>query len=143
MTNAPQPGSRIIAKPSARRQFLATTLALEAFVVLFATLVAVRFSAAGLIEAPQTTLWIIGGCLMVTLLVVSRVQHTRLGIVAGGLTQVGWMVTPAFVDPTFLIVAFVFLGVWVASLVLGTKIDTERAHYDAHHPDTAPNVPPQ
>jgi hypothetical protein len=37
----------------------------------------------------------------------------------------------------------IFAVLWVAALRLGDRIDSERARYDAAHPETAPNVPPR
>ena len=44
------------------------------------------------------------------------------------------------VIPLMGVVALVFIGLWVASLRLGGRVDRERAEYDAAHPDEAPNV---
>lgn len=140
MTHAPAPGSRIIAKKSARQQFTSVTLVLQAFVVVFATVVAVRFSDIDLIAAEPQQLWIFGGVLTAFFLVISRLQGSVYGVVAGSAAQVPFAALSLVVDTSFIVVAIVFLGVWIASVLLGAKIDRERAAYDAQHPDTAPNV---
>src|SRR5919112_1588615 len=70
-------------KRSAKRTFAATTLMLEAFVVLFATLVAY-----GLRVAPAGVLWLAGGGLAVVLLVLSGSLGRPGGYLAGTLVQI-------------------------------------------------------
>lgn len=140
----PQPGSRIRRKKSAREQFAGTTLVLEAFVVLFATLVAyglrdVPYSR-GMLELPSAaSIWVAGGVLVVVLLVLSRLVATPGGYLAGTVVQVPVLAT-GLVVPMMVVVGGIFVVLWVVSLRLGARIDRERAQYDADHPETAPNV---
>lgn len=123
---------RIVAKKSAKLQFASTMLMLEAFVVLFATLVASR-----LVDAPAGQVWLAGGVLAVVLVVLSRLVSAPGGYVAGSVVQVPF-VAVSLVIPLMIVVALVFVVMWAVSLWLGAKIDRERAAYDAAHPDEAP-----
>lgn len=120
-------------------QFLSTTLILEAIVVLFGTTVAAKFVQADRLDAPISTLWIMGGLLSLIMIVISRLQNAPYGIIAGGAVQVPFVAMGFYVD-MMLLVAIVFVGLWAASLWLGNKIDRERAAFDLAHPDQAPNV---
>ncbi len=136
---SPDQTPRIVAKKSARMQFLSSTLILEAIVVLFGTVVAVKFVQADRLDAPTSTLWIMGGLLSLIMIIISRVQKSSYGIIAGCAVQVPFVAMGFYVDMMFF-VATVFVGLWVASLWLGTKIDRERAEYDSAHPTEAPNA---
>ena len=125
---------RIVAKKSAKVQFASTMLVLEAFVVVFATLVAVR-----LVDAPTSQVWLVGGVLAVVLVVLSRLVASPGGYVAGSAVQVPFLAV-SLVIPLMVVVAVVFVGMWAVSLWLGAKIDRERAAYDAAHPDEAPTA---
>ena len=109
-------------------------LILEAFVVFFATLVADKLSG-----APSSKVWLAGGVLAVVLIVLSRLVSAPGGYVAGSAVQIPLLAT-GFVIPLMFPVAVVFVALWVVSLWLGSKIDRERAEYDAAHPDQAPNA---
>ena len=105
---------------SARRQFAATILVLEAFVVLFAALVAF-----GLRAAPTSVVWGVGGALALALVVVAGLLRWPGGYVAGSVLQVavlacGWVV------PMMVVVGGVFVVLWVVALRLGGRIDRER-----------------
>ncbi|GII99357.1 uncharacterized protein DUF4233 [Sediminihabitans luteus] len=136
---------RIRAKKPALPQFTSTTLVLEAFVVLFAT-----FAAYALTSVPSAwpdyvpvptgaTVWAVGGALVVVLMVLSRMVGSPGGYVAGSVAQVPVLAT-GVVLPLMYLVGAIFVALWIASLVLGRRIDRERAEYDAAHPETAPNV---
>lgn len=139
----PQPGDRIKAKPSARKQFTQTTLLLEAFVMLFATLVVngLRSVPAVWQGDPPSALrvWIAGGGIVIFLVAITRLAGTTAGDIAGSAAQVPVLLS-ALVVPMMLILGVIFVCIWIASLYWGSKIDRERAAYDAAHPDTAPNV---
>lgn len=106
---------------SARRQFAATILALEAFVVLFGTLVAF-----GLRLGPAATVWVLGVTLAVSLLLVSGLLRWPAGYVAGSVLQVPLLVAGLLV-PAMFVVGGIFAVLWVVALRLGGRIDTERA----------------
>lgn len=106
---------------SARRQFAATILALEAFVVLFATLVA-----HGLRVAPPATVWTVGATLAVALLLVAGLVRWPAGYVAGSALQVP-VLAAGLVVPAMYGIGGIFVVLWVVALRLGGRIDRERA----------------
>lgn len=130
-------------KKSAKIQFSATILLLEAFVVFFATLVlyGLRDNKAGLpATAPHldgTTIWILGGVLALVLIVVSRMCGRPGGYLAGSLVQIP-VVLSGLIVPMMFLVGAIFVVMWVLAIRLGAKVDRERAEYDAAHPETAP-----
>lgn len=111
---------------------------LEVFAVLFATVVAVKFVGIGKISLSVPAIWTFSAVVMVLLLIASRMQTKPLGIYFGALLQATLVVMGLFVD-LMIVVAIVFIGLWIASYFLGQKIDRERAEYDAQNPSTAPN----
>ena len=135
----------IRAKTSARVQFTSTILLLEAFVVVFATFVlyGLRDVPAGLPDSvpplEPAAIWGLGAAMVVALAVLSRMCGRPGGYVAGSVAQVLLLVWTLLI-PLMAIVAVVFVGLWVASLRIGARIDRERAAYDAAHPDEAPTV---
>lgn len=151
-TSSPDPISRVGAdaprirpKKSAKQQFASATLLLEAFLVFFATMAAQALTRnpAGWpewIEMPSvTTIWVIGGTLMLALIILSRALDSTGGYIAGSLVQIPVIATGLAV-PLMILVGGVFVIMWIASLKLGGRIDRERAEYDAAHPESAPNV---
>lgn len=144
MSTVPLPGERIKAKRSAKLQFTQTVLALEAFLVLFVTLVAYGLRTVPSVWpffAPPSAavIWTVGIVLMVVLLALSRLVTQSGGYLAGSLVQVPVLATGLAVPMMFL-AGGIFIVLWVVSLRLGGRIDRERAAYDAAHPETAPNV---
>ncbi|MBD8079308.1 DUF4233 domain-containing protein [Cellulosimicrobium arenosum] len=140
----PSPGDRIAPKKSARSQFASTTLLLEAFVVVFATLAAYGLrgvpSAGGPYELPGAgSIWLVGGVLTLVLIILSRAVGSPGGYVAGSVVQLP-VLAVGFVVPMMFVVGGIFVVLWFVSLRLGGRIDRERAAYDAEHPDTAPNI---
>lgn len=140
----PAPGDRIRPKKSARVQFASVTLLLEAFVLLFATLVAYGLRSVpevwpGGAAPPAATIWWAGGVFVVVLVVLSRMVGSPGGYVAGSLVQIPVLAT-GFAIPMMVVVGGTFAVLWVVSLRLGGRIDRERAAYDAEHPETAPNA---
>ncbi|GAA2523400.1 DUF4233 domain-containing protein [Rarobacter incanus] len=139
----PVPGDRIKAKQSAKKQFTQSTLLLEAFVMLFATLVVNSLRSVPTLwqgDPPTAArVWVAGGGLVVFLIVISRMCGTLAGDVAGSVAQIPVLLS-ALVVEMMLILAVIFVIIWIASLYWGAKIDRERAQYDAAHPETAPNV---
>lgn len=142
---APEPDATVVYRPkkSAKNQFSATILLLEAFVVFFATLVlyGLRDNEAGLPStAPHldgTTIWILGGVLALVLIVVSRMCGRPGGYLAGSLVQIP-VVLSGLIVPMMFLVGAIFVVMWVLAIRLGAKVDRERAEYDAAHPETAP-----
>jgi Sec-independent protein secretion pathway component TatC len=110
---------------SARRQFAATMLVLEAFVVLFATLVAF-----GLRVAAPGQVWLVGGALALALVLAAGVLRRPGGYVVGSVLQVAVVLAGLAVTLMY-VVGGVFAVLWVVSLRLGARIDRERAERDA------------
>lgn len=140
----PVPGDRIKPKPSALVQFTSTVLACEAFLVLFVALSAFGLRGSPFGRGPVQTdsaalIWGVGGGIALLLLVLSRLTRRPAGIVGGTLAQVV-VVATGLVVPLGFVVNIVFAVMWVMALRLGSRVDRERAAYDAEHPDTAPNL---
>ena len=114
-------------KAPAKRQFAATVLMLEAFLVLFATLVAF-----GLRVAEPAVVWTVGGVLMVILVMLSRLVGQPGSYTAGSIVQ-GIVLAGVFVIPLLLVIGLVFVAMWITALRLGGRIDRERAEWDAAH----------
>ncbi|MFS0702070.1 DUF4233 domain-containing protein [Cellulomonas sp. 179-A 4D5 NHS] len=129
----PAASGSIRRKRPARQQFASTMLLLEAFLVLFATLVAYGLANAGSGPLPPSAVWVAGGVLMLVLVVLSRMPGRPGGYVAGSVVQVV-VLAMGFVVPMMFVVGGVFVVLWVVSLRLGGRIDRERAEWDAAHP---------
>jgi len=106
---------------SARRQFAATTLTLEAFVVGFATLVAY-----GLEVARPAAVWGLGGALVLSLLLAAGGLRRPGGYVIGSILQAPVLVSGLLVA-TMWVVGGIFVVLWITALRLGGRIDRERA----------------
>ena len=105
---------------SARRQFASTILVLEAFVVLFAVLVAY-----GLRVAPPEVLVAVGASLGLALVVVAGLLRWPGAYVAGSVLQLGLLGLGVAV-PTMFVVGGIFVVLWAVALRLGGRIDRER-----------------
>jgi hypothetical protein len=106
---------------SARRQFAATILVLEACVVVFAALVAF-----GLRVADPARVWLVGGALALSLVLAAGLLRRPGGYVVGSVLQVA-VVAAGLAVPLMYVVGGIFAVLWVASLRLGARIDRERA----------------
>lgn len=96
-------------------------LVLEAFVVLFAALVAY-----GLRATAPGTVWLLGGGLALSLLLAAGLLRQPGGYVVGSVLQVA-VVAGGVLVPLMFVVGGIFAVLWVVSLRLGTRIDRERA----------------
>ncbi len=105
---------------SARRQFAATILVLEAFLVGFAALVAF-----GLRIAPPSVVWGVGGALALSLVLASGLLRSPAGYVAGSVLQLAVLATGVAV-PMMFVLGAIFGVLWVVALRLGARIDRER-----------------
>nr|WP_100349126.1 DUF4233 domain-containing protein [Luteimicrobium subarcticum] len=119
-------------------------LLLEAFVVLFASLVMYGLrdvpGAWPLLAPPSgTAIWVLGGTLALVLAILSRSVGSPAGYVAGSVVQVPVLALALWV-PMMLLAGGIFVALWIASLRVGGRIDRERAAYDAEHPETAPTA---
>ena len=140
----PAPGDRIKAKKSALVQFTSTTLLLEVFVVIFATLAVWGLRGSEFGRGPLQiesggVIWALGGVLALVLLILSRAQGSAAGRAAGTVAQVPVLAMGLLV-PMMYLVGGIFVILWIYALRLGARVDRERAEYDAAHPETAPNA---
>ncbi|PFG42738.1 uncharacterized protein DUF4233 [Isoptericola jiangsuensis] len=140
----PVPGDRITPRKAAKPQFASTVLQLEAFVVAFAALAmfGLRDSVfeKGLLVLDSTAaMWTLTGVLFVVLMVLSRMVTRPGGYVAGTVVQVP-VLALGLLLPMMYLVGGIFVVMWFVALRLGERVDTERAAYDAEHPETAPNT---
>ncbi len=104
-----------------RARLAATGLALEAFLVFFATL-----AASALSDLPGRTLWIGGGVLILVCLLAAGVVRRPGGIAIGWVVQV-LVIATGFVLPAMAVLGVVFAALYGWFVVLGGRIDRERA----------------
>ncbi len=119
--DGPDPGQQSRAQRSARLVFCTTVLALEAFVVLFASLVAF-----GLDLAEPAVVWTVGGIAAVVFLLLAGLVRYRAGLVLGSVMQVA-LIASGLVIPMMFFVGGIFAVIWIVALRLGRRIDVERA----------------
>lgn len=105
--------------------FMMTTLLSEAFIVLFAGVVA-----NGLQMAPSRTVWLSTLALMVLAFAAAGLARTPAGAWVGWLVQ-GVLVAISFAIPMMAVLAAIFIALWIASLRVGARIDRERAEREA------------
>lgn len=110
---------------SARRQFTATILVLEALVVGFAALVA-----HGLRVGEPGVVWGLAGALALSLVLAAGVVGRPGGYVVGSVLQVPILAAGLLV-PMMWVVGGIFVALWVVALRLGGRIDRERRERDA------------
>ena len=111
-----------------RTRLAAICLALEAFLVFFATLVASSLS-----DLPRSTVWVGGGALAVACLVGAAVARRRWGLWLGWVLQ-GLVLATGFWVPAMFGLGALFVLMWVWFLVLGGRIDRDRAEWAASPP---------
>ncbi len=104
-----------------KRVMAATVLVFEALVVVFASLVAKDLSGLGTAQAVGG-----GAVLAVVLVLSSGVLGRPGGYWWGSLLQVV-VVATGLVLPVMLGVGLLFAGLWTAAVVIGTRIERERA----------------
>lgn len=98
-------------------------LTFEVFVVIFAALVAFGLRDPG---TNVGAIWAVaGGGALLCLVAAGLVRHP-VGLVLGSLVQV-LLIVAGLVLPTMYLVGAVFAAIWVLALVLGRRIDVERA----------------
>ncbi len=104
-----------------RARLAATCLALEAFLVFFATLAASAVS-----DLPDRTVWVGGGVLTLVCLLTAGVVRRPGGIAVGWVVQ-ALVVATGLVLPAMVVLGLVFAGLYGWFVVLGGRIDRERA----------------
>ncbi len=108
---------------SARRQFTATILGLEVFVVLFAALVVF-----GLRLVDPGPLAVGAGALALSLVLAAGLQGRPGGAVVGSALQAPLPLAGVWLGMPMLVgIGLIFVVLWVVGLRLGTRIDRERA----------------
>ncbi|GAA4286693.1 DUF4233 domain-containing protein [Georgenia daeguensis] len=118
---APQTPEPVRRPGSARHLFAMTVLVSELLVVLFATLVA-----HGLEVADRGLVWGVGGAAMVACAVAAGLlRRGRAGYVLGTAVQV-LLIVSGLVVATMYVIGGLFAILWVVSLRVGGRIDTER-----------------
>lgn len=103
-----------------KRAMAATVLVFEAMVVVFASLVAKDLSGLSTTEAVGG-----GAGLALLLVVASGLLGRPWGYWVGSALQVVLVATGVYV-PTMILVGLLFTGLWVAAVVIGTRIERER-----------------
>ena len=104
-----------------KRAMAATVLVFEAVVVVFASLVAKDLTGLSTAEAVG------GGAVLALLLVLaSGLLRRRWGYGVGTALQVA-VVATGLVLPVMLGVGLLFAGLWLAALLIGIRIERERA----------------
>ncbi|WP_380285130.1 DUF4233 domain-containing protein [Kitasatospora purpeofusca] len=103
------------------RTLCSSTLIGEAFVVLFAALVAMQLS-----DVSSAALWIVSGIAMALCLLLCG-MITRPGAVAVGWALQLALIASGFVVPTMFGLGAVFAGLWWCSVHYGRKIDGIKA----------------
>ncbi len=106
-----------------RNRLAAICLGLEAFVVFLATLVA-----ASLAPVPTATAWIAGLVLTVACIVGAGLVRRPGGLAVGWVLQ-GLVLATGFWVPAMFALGGIFLLIWVWFLLLGNRIDRDRARW--------------
>ena len=98
-------------------------LTFEVFVVLFAALVAFGLREPGSSVGP---IWAVAGGVALLCLIAAALVRRRFGIWLGSAVQVV-LVASGVMVPMMYVMGVVFAALWVLALVLGGRIDGERA----------------
>ena len=121
---------------SPKRALAASTVGLEAFVVLFAGLVAfglTRRSDAGAVTGGDTRALVVCAVLALACLLVAGLLRRPWGYTAGTVLQVA-VVATGFWVPTMFFLGLVFAALWIVALRTGARIERERAALAAADP---------
>ena len=124
---------------SPTRIFAATTLTCEALVVIFAGLVAKDLSSLSLGAALGISAALAVGCLLA-----AGMLRTRAGYVLGSVLQV-LIIGYGFWLHTMFVVGALFAGLWIFSLVAGTRAEREaerRWGAQSSSPSLSPSLSP-
>ncbi|HEX5512196.1 MAG TPA: DUF4233 domain-containing protein [Actinomycetales bacterium] len=120
-----------------RNRLAAICLGLEAFVVFFATLVA-----ASLAPVPTATAWVAGLVLTAACIVGAGLVRRPHGLVVGWVLQ-GLVLATGFWVPAMFALGGIFVVIWVWFLLLGNRIDRDRARWaQMREDDRSAGVPP-
>lgn len=121
----------MITAGSMTARFAAMTLALEALVVVFAALVAIKLSGLS-----GTTVLGAGAGLVVLCVVAAAVARRPGGLLLGWVVQVALLATGFWVQAMFGL-GLVFAAMWGWLLVVGSRIDRDRDGWPADASDSS------
>lgn len=116
--------SRRSAPGTSTARLAAAVLALEAFLVLFATLVAQAMS-----SLPTALVWAGGGALALTCLLLAGLTRRRAGLAAGTVMQ-GVLVATGIWVPAMYALGALFALLWFWLVGLGARADRGRARLE-------------
>lgn len=126
MTTSSKPARvRKIREQSTQRALSSMLLAFEAFVVLFATLVAF-----GLKAADPIAVWSVGLTLTLVMIATPAILGKRGSYIWGWVLQVLTLLTGIWV-PLMWLVGLIFICLWAWAMIAGTTIDKARKAYNA------------
>ncbi|MDO5701585.1 MAG: DUF4233 domain-containing protein [Bowdeniella nasicola] len=127
---ATEPAAAPVPEPrSARRLFCLVLLILEALVALFLALV---LNGLNLVESGLA--WTIGGGVAALAIVAAGSLRTRVGLILGSLVQVVLLASGWWIGD-MIVLGVIFTALWITSIVLGGRIDTER--WERYHAELA------
>lgn len=114
---------------SVRQSLASIVLGFESVVMFFAALVIFGLKA---LPAPLA----LGGGAALCLLLIANVAllRSRWGYALGWVLQ-AVIVAACFLVPTLAIIAAIFIGLWIYSMVKGAQIDRQKAAWAAAQPD--------
>lgn len=129
---------------SIRTLFASTVLTLEAFAVLFGTLVSVGLHTD---RYPAAVILSTGVLLSAALVVTCAFLGRRAGIVAGWVLQV-LIIATGFVEPMMFLVGVLFAASWWYAITTGARLDRENRsrnaaeqQWAAEHSEQNPDLP--
>lgn len=118
------------------RRFASVTLFSQAFAVFFGALTARALAhAAG--DERSTWYLVAGSALAAACLLGMVVLRRPWGVTVGWVLQ-ALTVASALVEPAMLVVALIFLGLWIAALYWGHRMDELTRQFEARHPQGGP-----
>jgi hypothetical protein len=107
-------------------RMLATVLAGQSIIIFFGALVARGLAATGPDSARAGSYLLVGSVLAVVCLLGSGLMRRPYGVTAGWVVQ-ALTLASGLIVPMMFVAGAVFLALWVASLVLGGRIDHAQA----------------
>lgn len=116
--------------------FTQAVLALQALVALFATLLTYGLDRAGEVSVPPGVIWGGGLGLMFALGYAAGQQRRSWGRWLGWALQLP-MLAAGVIEAMIAVLGGVFLMLWITGIVLGSRIDRERAERAAAGEDAA------
>ena len=108
------------------RRMLAAVLFGQSICVFFGALVARAVAATGPDWGHSTTYLIVGSGLAVLSLVAAALMRRPFGVTLGWIVQVLTLAS-ALVVSAMLVVGLIFLAMWIAFLIMGSRIDEAQA----------------